>query len=128
MTSIKIACLQLSLAEEGNESKIIESIQQILLADRSLNLVILSELAVSGVRPDKEKSLSTFLPLFSDLAKKYDTWLIPGTFHEFEDDVIEQRQEDIAKKNKVTLTNHSLYLDGHCEDKEACEAYRKSHS
>ena len=49
----------------------------------------LSELAVSGVRPDKEKSLSTFLPLFSDLAKKYDTWLIPGTFHEFEDDVID---------------------------------------
>jgi len=51
-----------------------------------------------------------------------------GKVVEFEDDVIEQRQEDIAKKNKITLTNHSLYLYGHCEDSQACEEYRKSHS
>ncbi len=109
MTSIKIACLQLSLAEEGNESKIIESIQQILLADRSLNLVILSELAVSGVRPDKEKSLSIFLPLFSDLAKKYDTWLIPGTFHEFEDDVIFNTCPVINNEGNLVTKARKLY-------------------
>ena len=51
-----------------------------------------------------------------------------GIVVEFEDDIIEQRQEDIAKKNKITLTNHSLYLYGHCEDIEGCEEYRKSHS
>ena len=45
---------------------------------------------------------------------------------EFEDDVIEQRQEDIAKSHKVKLTNHSLYLYGECEDEVACEKYRKS--
>jgi Fur family ferric uptake transcriptional regulator len=50
-----------------------------------------------------------------------------GKVVEFEDDVIETRQEDIAKKHKITLTNHSLYLYGECEDEEACDSYRTSH-
>ena len=50
-----------------------------------------------------------------------------GKVVEFEDDIIEQRQLDIAKSNKITLTNHSLYLYGECDDKEACEKYRKEH-
>jgi Fur family ferric uptake transcriptional regulator len=49
-----------------------------------------------------------------------------GKVIEFEDDVIEQRQEDIAKFHKVKLTNHCLYLYGECEDEEACEKYRKA--
>ena len=109
MSQIEIACLQLSLAKEGNESKIIESIQKILLAKRSLNLVILSELAVSGVMPDKEKSLSTFFPLFSDLAKKYNTWLIPGTFHEFEDDVIYNTCPVINNEGELVTKARKLY-------------------
>jgi Fur family ferric uptake transcriptional regulator len=51
-----------------------------------------------------------------------------GKVVEFEDDVIERRQEDIAKKNKITLTNHSLYLYGECEDEQACDDFRDSHS
>jgi Fur family transcriptional regulator, ferric uptake regulator len=51
-----------------------------------------------------------------------------GKVVEFEDDIIETRQEDIAKKHKITLTNHSLYLYGECEDEEACESYRTSHN
>jgi Fur family ferric uptake transcriptional regulator len=47
-----------------------------------------------------------------------------GNVVEFEDDVIEQRQSDIAKSHKITLTNHSLYLYGECEDEVACEKYR----
>lgn len=47
-----------------------------------------------------------------------------GKVVEFEDDVIEQRQSDIAKFHNITLTNHSLYLYGECEDKVACEEYR----
>ena len=50
-----------------------------------------------------------------------------GNVVEFEDDVIEQRQSDIAKSHKITLTNHSLYLYGECEDKIACEEYRITH-
>ena len=49
-----------------------------------------------------------------------------GKVVEFEDDVIEQRQEDVAKLHKIKLTNHSLYLYGECEEEEACEAYRKA--
>lgn len=49
-----------------------------------------------------------------------------GKVVEFEDNVIEQRQADIAKAHNIHLTNHSLYLYGECEDKEACEEYRKS--
>lgn len=37
-----------------------------------------------------------------------------GHVIEFSDDVIEERQHDIAERNGITLTNHSLYLYGHC--------------
>jgi Fur family ferric uptake transcriptional regulator len=43
-----------------------------------------------------------------------------GKVIEFEDPVIEKRQEDIAKENGIELTNHSLYLYGRCQ-KESCE-------
>ena len=46
-----------------------------------------------------------------------------GKVIEFEDDVIEQRQEDIAKEHNIKLTHHSLYLYGECVDTEACENY-----
>ncbi|MFQ3265143.1 MAG: Fur family ferric uptake transcriptional regulator [Colwellia sp.] len=48
-----------------------------------------------------------------------------GKVVEFEDNVIEQRQRDIAVTNKIKLTNHSLYLYGECEDEIACESFRK---
>ena len=51
-----------------------------------------------------------------------------GKVVEFEDDLIESRQEDIAKEHKIRLTNHSLYLYGECEDTTACETYRKTNS
>lgn len=43
-----------------------------------------------------------------------------GKVLEFEDDVIEQRQVNIAEKNGIKLTNHSLYLYGNCV-KANCE-------
>ena len=49
-----------------------------------------------------------------------------GKVVEFEDDVIVQRQLDIAKSHNIKLTNHSLYLYGECEEVDACESYRKS--
>ena len=50
-----------------------------------------------------------------------------GRVIEFEDDIIENRQKDIAKSHHVKLTNHSLYLYGECEDEVACETYRILH-
>ncbi|SET75212.1 ferric iron uptake transcriptional regulator [Thalassotalea agarivorans] len=49
-----------------------------------------------------------------------------GKVVEFEDDIIEQRQIDVAVENKMRLTNHSLYLYGECEDEQSCEDYRLS--
>ncbi len=37
-----------------------------------------------------------------------------GKVIEFRDDIIEQRQKEIANKYNIRLTNHSLYLYGHC--------------
>ncbi len=39
-----------------------------------------------------------------------------GKVVEFEDDIIEERQEKIAKDHNMTLTHHSLYLYGQCKD------------
>lgn len=44
-----------------------------------------------------------------------------GHVFEFEDDVIEDRQEKVATANKLKLTNHSLYLYGECQRGENCE-------
>ncbi|XOV77702.1 MAG: ferric iron uptake transcriptional regulator [Aestuariibacter sp.] len=43
-----------------------------------------------------------------------------GKVFEFEDDVIERRQQEVAEKNGIELTNHSLYLYGKCTRKN-CE-------
>ncbi len=51
-----------------------------------------------------------------------------GIVVEFEDNIIEKRQEDIAKTHKIKLTNHSLYLYGECEDTQACDDYRLTHN
>src|SRR5574343_593571 len=39
-----------------------------------------------------------------------------GKVIEFSDDFIEQRQKEIAQRYGIRLTNHSLYLYGHCAD------------
>ena len=106
---MKITCLQLSLNKEDNQFRVVESIQKIFSSKQLIDLVVLSELAVSGINPNKEKSLSTFFPLFSDLAKKYNTWLIPGTFHEFEDDVIYNTCPVINNEGELVTKARKLY-------------------
>ncbi len=51
-----------------------------------------------------------------------------GKVIEFEDETIERRQLDIAKENGIKLTNHSLYLYGECEDKDACRKFAEENS
>ncbi|WP_105254248.1 ferric iron uptake transcriptional regulator [Pseudoalteromonas sp. T1lg75] len=46
-----------------------------------------------------------------------------GRVIEFEDELIEQRQLEIASSNGIKLTNHSLYLYGECVDTDACKQY-----
>lgn len=44
-----------------------------------------------------------------------------GKVIEFEDDVIEAKQLEIAEKNGIKLTHHSLYLYGECQDSVQCK-------
>ncbi|WP_216782273.1 ferric iron uptake transcriptional regulator [Candidatus Profftia tarda] len=44
-----------------------------------------------------------------------------GKVIEFGDDTIERRQHDIARKNGIHLTNHSLYLYGYCAENNCLE-------
>ena len=109
MAKINICSLQLDLKNSDNFEKVSLEVDKVLSEDEQTHMIVLSELAVSGVKPDEEKSLSTFLPLFSDLAKKYDTWLIPGTFHEFEDDVIYNTCPVINNKGELVAKARKLY-------------------
>ncbi len=109
MSNLKVGCLQLNLERFENFLYIKNKINSSLKEHKKIDLIVISELAVSGVKPDEEKSLSIFLPLFSDLAKKYDTWLIPGTFHEFEDDVIYNTCPVINNKGELVAKARKLY-------------------
>ena len=109
MAKINICSLQLNLKDSDNFEKISSEVDKVLSEGEQIHMIVLSELAVTGVKPDKEKSLLTFLPLFSDLAKKYHTWLIPGTFHEFEDDVIYNTCPVINNEGELVAKARKLY-------------------
>ncbi|MCG7495771.1 ferric iron uptake transcriptional regulator [Vibrio sp. Of7-15] len=49
-----------------------------------------------------------------------------GKVIEFSDDIIEERQKIVAENYNVRLTNHSLYLYGHCIT-EDCESNKQAH-
>ncbi|MBM7036520.1 ferric uptake regulator [Vibrio sp. qd031] len=50
-----------------------------------------------------------------------------GAVIEFTDEVIEQRQREIATKYNIQLTNHSLYLYGKCASGD-CKTDPKAHN
>ena len=109
MPSINISCFQLSLAETNNLDKATKNINTFFTENQSADLIVLSELAITGVNPDRKKSLDKFLPTLKNLAKKYDTWLIPGTFHEFENDVIYNTCPVINNDGELVSKARKLY-------------------
>lgn len=44
-----------------------------------------------------------------------------GEVFEFRDEIIEQRQKDVANRHDINLTNHSLYIYGHCTSSGCCK-------
>ena len=44
-----------------------------------------------------------------------------GKVVEFEDPIIERRQEEVAEQNNMKLTHHSLYMYGECNDPKCDE-------
>ena len=109
MPSINISCFQLSLAETNNLDKATKNINTFFTENQSADLIVLSELAITGVNPDRKKSLDNFLPTLKDLAKKYNTWMIPGTFHEFEDNIIYNTCPVINNKGELVSKARKLY-------------------
>ena len=109
MPSINISCFQLSLAETNNLDKATKNINTFFTENQSADLIVLSELAITGVNPDRKKSLDNFLPTLKDLAKKYNTWMIPGTFHEFEDNIIYNTCPVINNNGELVSKARKLY-------------------
>ena len=109
MNLLTIACLQLSLAKEKNLAKILNSVDELLQKNNKIDLLALSELSATGIYPKKNESLEKFLPVFSDLAKKFEVWLLPGSFHEFEKDVIYNTCPVINDKGELVAKARKLY-------------------
>lgn len=51
-----------------------------------------------------------------------------GKVIEFSDESIEIRQKNIAERHGIKLSNHSLYLYGHCSKKDYCDENDLGHS
>lgn len=49
-----------------------------------------------------------------------------GKIIEFEDQLIEERQNAIAKQFGIRITTHKMELYGHCVDLQACRAHQQS--
>nr|ADD94048.1 hypothetical protein [uncultured marine bacterium MedDCM-OCT-S12-C289] len=64
MTILRLCSLQLDLASSGNQKKIVQKIHHVLKNDDRTDILVLSELAVSGVEPDKKNPLQLFPPIY----------------------------------------------------------------
>ena len=83
MSILKVGCLQLKLNKTNNIEHIILSIDKAYKDNPSLDLIVLSELAVGGAgAKDSEHTLDKYEDLFSKIAKDKSIWLIPGSFYE----------------------------------------------
>lgn len=89
MSILKVGAMQLKLNKTNNLDYVVHSIENFCNANKDVELVILSELAVGGPgAKDSNHGLDKYINTFSDLAKKLHIWLIPGTFYENDGDGI----------------------------------------
>lgn len=83
MSKLKVACLQLDLQKTDNLESILNSIEKTCKDHPSIELVVLSELAVGGAGAiDTSHPLNKYTEVFSKIAKDNNIWLIPGSFYE----------------------------------------------
>ena len=83
MSKLKVACLQLDLQKTDNLESILNSIEKTCKDHPSIELVVLSELAVGGAGAiDTRHPLNKYTEVFSKIAKENNIWLIPGSFYE----------------------------------------------
>lgn len=83
MSILKVACLQLDLQKTDNLESILNSIEKTCKDHPSIELVVLSELAVGGAGAlETRHPLNKYTEVFSKIAKDNNIWLIPGSFYE----------------------------------------------
>ena len=83
MSKLKVACLQLDLQKTDNLESILNSIEKTCIDHPSIELVVLSELAVGGAGAlETRHPLNKYTEVFSKIAKDNNIWLIPGSFYE----------------------------------------------
>ena len=83
MNVFKIACLQLNLKKTDNKNYITQAIAKTCKNNSSIDLIVLSELAVGGPGAhDTSHTLDRYIDFFANIANKENIWLIPGTFYE----------------------------------------------
>lgn len=83
MSKLKVACLQLDLQKTDNLESILNSIEKTCKDHPSIELVVLSELAVGGAGAlETRHPLNKYTEVFSKIAKDNNIWLIPGSFYE----------------------------------------------
>lgn len=83
MSKLKVACLQLDLQKTDNLESILNSIEKTCIDHPSIELVVLSELAVGGAGAlEARHTLNKYTEVFSKIAKDNNIWLIPGSFYE----------------------------------------------
>ena len=110
MTVLKVGALQLALNKSNNLDYVINSIENFCRANKSLELVILSELAVGGPGANNtDYRLDKFISTFSDLAKKLDIWLIPGTFYEQDGDSVFNTAPVFNSNGELVTKARKLY-------------------
>ena len=83
MNKLRLAALQLELKKTDNISYLLSELNNLCSKSDELDLIVLSELAVGGAGAKNcAHSFNKYENIFSDLAKKYSVYLIPGTFYE----------------------------------------------
>ncbi len=106
---LKIGCFQLALKKTDNFELIINKINN-FLSKNSVDMIILSELAVGGPGAKNERFyLNNYIDKFSDIALKNNIWLIPGTFYEKLENKIFNVAPVINNSGKVVAKAYKMF-------------------
>ena len=110
MSILRVGCLQLKLNKTNNIDHIIRSIDKACKDCPSVDLIVLSELAVGGAgAKDSEHTLDKYVNLFSKIAKDKSIWLIPGSFYEKVDDKIYNTAPVFNPDGKLVTKAKKIY-------------------
>ena len=110
MSILRVASLQLELKKTNNFKYVVEAIEKCFEDDKSIELIVLSELAVGGAgAKNTNYELNKYLEPFQNLAKKLNVWLIPGTFYENDNGQIFNTAPIINSNGELVTKAQKLY-------------------